>query len=148
MDDLQQLVERNTSGRETEALHAESILAAEQRRFETWLASQEVTPTVAGLRRRAEEIVERTLAENADRWEGMTPADEERLRKMASAIASRLLHEPTLRVKQAAAEEGSAMYVHALRELFGLDAGSEPIDAEAAGAEVTELDARRRGRRS
>ncbi|CAN5447657.1 glutamyl-tRNA reductase [soil metagenome] len=148
MDDLQSLVERNTSGRETEARHAETILAAEQHRFESWLASQEVTPTIAGLRRRADEIVERTLAENADRWEGMTEADRARLEKMARAIASRLLHEPTLRVKRAAAEEGSHVYVHAMRELFGLDSASEPIDVGADGAKVTELDDHRRERRS
>ena len=41
---------------------------------------------------------------------------------MARAIVSRLLHEPTLRLKGAVGEEASYRYVHALRELFGLDA--------------------------
>ena len=72
MDDLQALVERNTSGRESEARRAEKILDAEQARFEEWLSGQEVTPTVAALRARADEIVERALAENEGRWESLS----------------------------------------------------------------------------
>ena len=145
MDDLQALVERNTSGRESEARRAETILAAELSRFEEWLGGQEVTPTVAALRERANEIVERALAENEGRWESLSAADRERLGKLAHAIAGRILHEPTLRLKRGAAGDGVAAHVHALRELFGLDPASDTIDA--ADAEVTELDERRRARK-
>ncbi len=72
MDDLQALVERNVSGREAEARRAEGILRVERGRFDAWLAAQDVTPTVAALRERAEEVVERVLAENEQRWEGLT----------------------------------------------------------------------------
>lgn len=70
MDDLQALVERNASGREAEARHVEGILRSEQARFERWLATQDVTPTIAALRERADEVVERVLAENESRWRG------------------------------------------------------------------------------
>src|SRR5207247_4387458 len=102
MDDLQVLVERNASGREAEARRAESILRAELARFERWQASQDTVATVAALRERANEIVERVLAENDTRWETLSDADRERLATMARAIVSRLLHEPTLRLKRAA----------------------------------------------
>jgi glutamyl-tRNA reductase len=146
MDDLQALVERNVSGREAEAKRAEQILRAELRRFDRWLSSQDVHATVAALRGRADEIVERVLAENAGRWEGMTEADRERLAAAARAIASRLLHEPTLRLKRATGDGDDEGYAKlaALRELFGLDAGSEPL--EGAGADVSELGDRRRRR--
>ena len=142
MDDLQALVERNISGRESEARLAEGVLRAELGRFERWLSSQDVTPTVAAMRARAEEVVERVLAENETRWEGLTEADAERLRAAARAIASRLLHEPTLRLKRAAGDGDAYVKVAVLRELFGLDPGSAPHEAE--GAEVAELDRRRR----
>jgi glutamyl-tRNA reductase len=144
VDDVQQIVERNASGREAEAKRAERILESELARFERWLGSLEVVPTVASLRGRADEIVRRVLAENQNRWEGMTDADRERLEQMARAIASRLLHEPTLRMKRAAATDEAYLYVTALRELFGLDA-ELAADADQ-GAEVTPL--RRRGRES
>ncbi|MDQ3759194.1 MAG: glutamyl-tRNA reductase [Actinomycetota bacterium] len=145
MDDLQSLVERNTTTRHGEAISAEKILRTELARFEEWLTSQEVTPTVAALRRLADEVVERTLAENDSRWETLSEADRKRMRTMANAVASRILHEPTLRLKRSAAD-GASAHVHALRELFGLDPGSEPL--EGAQAEVTELDERRRARRT
>jgi glutamyl-tRNA reductase len=137
LDDVQQIVERNAGGREAEARRAEPILAAELDRFERWLASLAVVPTVAALRGRADEIVERVLAENEGRWENLSEADRERLGAMARAIASRLLHEPTLRMKRSAGDESAYAYVSALRELFGLDAGTEP-EGEA-GDNVTEL---------
>jgi glutamyl-tRNA reductase len=137
IDDVQQIAERNASGREAEARRAEPILAAEQNRFERWLASLEVLPTVASLRERADEVVRRVLAENDGRWENLSDADRKRLTAMANAIASRLLHEPTLRMKNAAGNDSAYLYVSALRELFGLDAETEP-EAEGEG-NVTQL---------
>jgi len=144
MDDLQALVERNVSGREADAHSADGILAAEEARFDRWLTVQDVTPTIAALRARAEEVVSRVLAENDQRWEGMTEADRERLAIAAQAIASRLLHEPTLRLRRAAGEDDAYTKVAALRELFGLDLDSEPL--ESPGAEVSDLRDRQRRR--
>jgi glutamyl-tRNA reductase len=137
VDDVQGIVERNVSGREAEAASAERILDAELGRFERWLASLEVLPTVASLRERAEEITERVLTENEARWESLSDADRARLRTMAKAIVNRILHEPTLRLKRSAEEEDSYVYVHALRQLFGLDAETEPLEGE--NAQVTRL---------
>ncbi len=137
IDDVQQIVERNASGREAEAKRAEQIIEVEVDRFERWFASLEVVPTIVAMRERGEEIVRRVLAENEPRWELLSEADRERLATMARAIASRLLHEPTVRMKRAAGSDEAYLYVSALRELFGLDAETEPDDQ--AGASVTEL---------
>ena len=56
---------------------------------------------------------------------------------MAKAIASRLLHEPTLRMKRSAGSDEAYLYVSALRELFGLDVETEPEGETRAS--VTEL---------
>jgi glutamyl-tRNA reductase len=137
IDDVQQIAERNASGREAEARRAEPILAAELDRFERWHASLEVVPTIGALRERADEVVRRVLAENEGRWESLSEADRERLTAMSKAIASRLLHEPTLRMKRSAGDEEAYLYVSALRELFGLDSETEP--ESESGASVTEL---------
>jgi glutamyl-tRNA reductase len=141
VDEVQAIVERNASGREAEARRAGGILDSELSRFERWLGTQEVMPTVAALRERAEGIVTQVLAENATRWESLSPTDRERIEQMARAIANRLLHEPTVRLKGLADHEDAYLQVSALRELFGLDAGTEP---EAAEADVASLDERRR----
>jgi glutamyl-tRNA reductase len=137
MDDLQTLVERNASGREAEARKAEGILRAELASFERWLGSQDVVSTVAALRSRADQIVARVLVENEPRWESLSEDDRERMEAMARAIASRLLHEPTLRLKRTSGDDDTYLLVSALRELFGLDAESAP--AEDAGGEVRPL---------
>jgi glutamyl-tRNA reductase len=142
VDDVQAIVERNASGREAEARRAGGILDSELSRFERWLGSQEVMPTVAALRERADAIVAQVLAENATRWESLSPTDRERVENLARAIANRLLHEPTVRIKGVADREDAYLQVSALRELFGLDAGTEPEASE--GADVTSLDERRR----
>jgi glutamyl-tRNA reductase len=144
MDDLQALVERNLSGREAEAKRAEAILRTEQGRFDRWLSAQDATQTVAALRARADDVVERVLAENERRWEGLTEADRKRLAAAARAIASRLLHEPTLRLKRDAGEDDAYVKVAVLRELFGLDPASGSL--ETPGAEVSDLRDRQRRR--
>jgi glutamyl-tRNA reductase len=137
MDDLQRAVARNLDARVAEAEEALVLVRQDVERFEEWIASLDVVPTISALRRRADEVVRQVLDENEPRWETLSEADRERVEVMARAVVSRLLHEPTVRLK----ERGSYHYLHTLRELFGLD----PAPAEEApAAEVTRLDARRR----
>jgi glutamyl-tRNA reductase len=78
-----------------------------------------VTPTLSALRRHADEVVERLLRENKERWESPSKADSERLEAMAREVASRLLREPSVRL--ADARTGTSFhYECALQELFGL----------------------------
>lgn len=139
IDDVQQIVERNAGVREAEATRAERIIEDELDRFQRWLASLEVVPTITALRERGDEVVRRVLAENENRWEDLGEADRARVELMAKAIASRLLHEPTRRLRQAAGHDDSYQYVSALRELFGLDIETEVESAAGAAGKVTEL---------
>jgi glutamyl-tRNA reductase len=144
MDDLQKAVSRNLSVREGEAEEARALVREEAERFRTWLSGLDVVPTISALRRRGEEIVEQVLRENESSWESLSEADRERLAVMARAVVSRLLHEPTLRLKGSVGEGASYRYVNALHELFGLEAALAP--REGAPAEVTQLEAARRNR--
>jgi glutamyl-tRNA reductase len=117
MDDLQRAVARNMDAREAEAAEALVLVREEVARFEEWMASLEVVPTISALRRRADEVVEQVLRENESRWETLSSADRERVEMMARAVVSRLLHEPTIRLK----DRSSYHYLHTIRELFGLD---------------------------
>src|SRR6266540_3224357 len=137
MDDLQREVARNLSVREAEATKARTLIDEEAERFDRWLATLDVVPTITALRERAERIVEQALRENEPRWESLSDADRERVGVMARAIVNRLLHEPTLRLK---AGEDAYEHLHALRELFDL----EPELREPRPAEVTDLESRRR----
>jgi glutamyl-tRNA reductase len=146
MDDLQQAVARNLGAREAEAAEARELVREEVRRFESWLDSLDVVPTVSALRRRGDEVVNQVLRENESRWESLSPSDRDRVEMMARAVVSRLLHEPTLRLKGSAGEGDSYRFVHALRELFALEPELLGPTAESPGAEVTPLAPRRRSR--
>jgi glutamyl-tRNA reductase len=139
MDDLQAEVARNLSVREAEASKAHRLVDEEAERFDRWLGTLDVVPTITALRQRAETIVQEALRENEPRWESLSEADRERVGVMARAIVNRLLHEPTLRLKRG--EEGYE-HLHALRELFDLG----PELREPRQAEVTDLETRRRRR--
>ena len=136
MDALQRTVSRHMQVRQAEARRAEGIVEEEIQTFAGWLGQLEVLPTLAALRARGDEVVDRLLAENAGRWESLTDADRERVETIARTVVKRLLHEPTARVKGLEAEQRHAR-LQLLRELFGLE---EPTaEADAAPAEVRSL---------
>jgi glutamyl-tRNA reductase len=143
MDDLQAEVDRSISVLEGEADKARSLVDEEAERFEGWLDTLEVVPTISALRELGERIVEQVLSENESRWESLSDADRERLGVMARAVVNRLLHEPTLRLKAAAGED-AFIQLSAVRELFGLEAAPP---GELPDADVADLDSRRRQRR-
>ena len=144
MDDLQRQVARNLSVREAEASRARTLVEEEAQRYEAWLASLEVVPTITAMRERGQAIVDQVLRENASRWESLSPADHERVDVLARAIVSRMLHEPTVRLKRVAEEDAGYVYLQALRELFGIDAAAA---VDSAG-DVRSLDDHRANKRS
>jgi glutamyl-tRNA reductase len=142
IDDLEAVVDRNRSVRAAEARKAEGIVEEEIQHFATWLGSLEVLPTLAALRERGRAIAELVLAENAGKWESASERDRERVDALAHAVVARLLHEPTLRMKELRGDRVHAR-MQLARELFGLDAA----DGSAEGleqAQVRELGERRR----
>ena len=72
IDDLQRQVARQQLVRRTEARKAEGIVEEEIQTFAGWLGSLEVMPTLAALRTRGDEVVDRLLAENEGRWESLS----------------------------------------------------------------------------
>jgi glutamyl-tRNA reductase len=142
MDDLQREVARSLSAREAEVVHVRTIIEQEVERFGDWLASLDVVPTIAALRERGDEIVERVLRENDKRWESLSDADRARVELLARTVVGRLLHEPTVRMKNDVERGGSYVHLQALRELFGLE--PEAPEYEAAPADVASLEDRRR----
>ena len=143
MDDLQREATRNLSVQSAEATRARALVEDEASRFDRWAASLDVVPTVTALRERGEAIVRQVLRENESRWVSLAEEDRDRVEILARAIVSRMLHEPTLRLKSAEGDDSHA-YVQAVRELFAIDATELEAPPDGAAAEVTSLDDRRR----
>ncbi|MDQ2722460.1 MAG: glutamyl-tRNA reductase [Actinomycetota bacterium] len=134
LESLQRAPEAGAATRDTEA--ARSIVAAE---LATYLASQrsaEVTPTVTALRKRAAEVVEAELLRLETRLPLMARTDRDEVARTVRRVVDKLLHAPTVRVKQLAASPGGDTYAEALRELFELGPGA--VEAVAAPSALAE----------
>jgi glutamyl-tRNA reductase len=116
IDDLEAVVAETLAGRRAEAERAEQLVAEEAERFRSWRASLDVVPAIASLRARAEEIRAAELAK-------VRVSDDERrtLESVTQQILNKLLHLPTVRMKEAAVTADGVAYADAVRHLFGLD---------------------------
>jgi glutamyl-tRNA reductase len=121
LDDLQAVVTETLAGRRREAERAEAILATEAERFRAWQASLDVVPAIASLRARAEEIRAAELRKAEGRLGRLTEGERRTVESITSQIVNKLLHLPTVRMKQAAAAADGVIYADAVRHLFGLE---------------------------
>jgi glutamyl-tRNA reductase len=124
---------------------AEQIIATEVEAFLGWLRGAEVAPTVAALRARADDVVTAELRRLAQRRPDLSDEQRAEVAHAIHRVVQRLLHQPTVRVRQLAAEPGGDQYAAVLRELFDLDV-PEPHRADEgrlafSAGEVTDIGA-------
>ncbi len=120
VDDLEAVVEASLAGRRVEAVRAEQIVAAEAERFREWQASLAVVPAIASLRARAEEIRSGELAKAEGRLGRLPESERKLVESVTSQIVAKILHLPTVRMKEAAAGAEGVVYADVVRHLFGL----------------------------
>jgi glutamyl-tRNA reductase len=129
MDRIQREPSARAAASDTDA--ARTIVAAEVASYLTGQRMAEVTPTVTALRKRAADVVEAELLRLDNRLPGLDAAHRDEVAKTVRRVVDKLLHAPTVRVKQLASAPGGDSYAEALRELFELD--QQAVDAVAAG---------------
>ena len=140
MDRIQREPSARAAASDAEA--ARQMVAAE---VATYLAGQrmaEVTPTVTALRQRAADVVEAELLRLDNRLPSLDIAQRDEVARTVRRVVDKLLHAPTVRVKQLASAPGGDTYAEALRELFELDPTA--VNAVATAGELplvsTDLD--------
>jgi glutamyl-tRNA reductase len=120
IDDLEQIVVETLSLRRREAERAEAIVASEAEKFHEWHASLDVVPAIASLRARAEEIREAELQKAESLLGRLDESQRRAVEAVTAQIVNKLLHLPTVRMKQAAAAADGVLYAETVRHLFGL----------------------------
>jgi glutamyl-tRNA reductase len=120
VDDLGAVSESRADAR-AEFVRAEAIAAEEARRYLAWRRSLDVVPAITSLRRRAEEIRAAELARANGKLGALSPAERRAVEVVTAQIVNKLLHAPTVRVKEAAERPDGALYAAALRHLFALE---------------------------
>lgn len=126
IDDLQGLCADNLLERQQAAGEARAIIASELEEFEKWWSSREVVPTITALRARAEEIRQAELRKALGRFGELSERDRSTLEALTSGIVNKILHLPTVRLKDCCRGDGGGIYALVLRELFALEDGRAP----------------------
>jgi glutamyl-tRNA reductase len=119
----------------------EAIVTAEVEAFRTWLRGSDVAPTVAALRAHADEVVVAELRRLRQRRPDLTDDQHADVAHAVHRVVQRLLHLPSVRVRQLAAEPGGETYAEALRALFDLEIPQDIKDIDVVAA--TEVTVRR-----
>jgi glutamyl-tRNA reductase len=120
--DLQQVELPGAGGRASDVQAVQQIVEEEVARFFQWWDEREVVPTIAALRARAEAIRQAELAKALSRLGPLGERERETLDALTQAIVNKLLHAPTVRLKERAGDNDGRRYVPAVRALFQLDA--------------------------
>jgi glutamyl-tRNA reductase len=121
IDDLERVAGQNRREREKEAQAAERIVEAETAQFLAWLRSQGVVPTIKELRERFQGVAAAEAEKTVSALGGkLDAASAEQIRRMADAIVNKLLHTPSMALKQGSEDEA---LLAAARRLFALAEG-------------------------
>jgi glutamyl-tRNA reductase len=123
--DLAQELEDSAAGREVAEVRR--IVTEEVAAFVAVRRSASVTPTVVALRSMATSVVDAEIERLDHRLPELDPEARAEVLRAVRRVADKLLHEPTVRVKELANETGAVSYAAALAELFALD--PEAVDA-------------------
>ncbi|HEX6075293.1 MAG TPA: glutamyl-tRNA reductase [Micromonosporaceae bacterium] len=118
---IEQLTEAMDAVTVADLQAAERIVTEELASHLAEVRGSEVAPTVAALRTRADEVVAVELSRLWQRLPGLAETEQAEVGRTVHRVVQRLLHQPSVRVRELASEPGGARYAHALRELFGLD---------------------------
>ncbi|MGU3291924.1 glutamyl-tRNA reductase [Williamsia sp. M5A3_1d] len=130
-----------TQAAAADASAARAIVAGELAEYLTLQRQAEVTPTVTALRQRAAEMVEAEIMRLETRLPGLDDPQRDEVAKAVRRVVDKLLHAPTVRVKQLASTPNGDHYAEALRELFELTPGAaESVSAPETGLPVTGSD--------
>jgi glutamyl-tRNA reductase len=120
LDDLRAVSESNLRERRKEAVAAESMVDREAREFLDWQKSLDAVPLLVELRRRGDEIRRQEIEKVRGRLGVLTPEQEAAVEAATSAIVNKLLHAPTIALKEAARGGQEPGEVGLIRRLLGL----------------------------
>ena len=125
IDDLKGVVEINMAQRKDEAVKAERIVQEEVIKFEKWLETLEVVPTIVSLREKAETIRQAELKKSLISLGHLTPSQMKALETLTLSLMEKIINDPILALKGRAARPTRDTYLDITRRLFDLDHENE-----------------------
>jgi len=135
LDALRQTLEADGDG-DRDADAARAIVAEEVAVFLGWQRAMKVAPTVIALRAKADEVIDAELGRLLQRIPDLDARQQAEVNAAVRRVVEKLLHAPTVRVKELAESPGGDHYAEALRELFGL---GPQVAAAVSQADLSDL---------
>ena len=120
LDDLRDWADRGRAKRAEEAALVQAIVAEEVENFAVEMTARQAAPLVALMHRAAEEVRSGEVERFANRLTHLSDADRETIDSLTKAILSKLLHEPSVRLKSGAGTPQGDRNAAAVRDLFDL----------------------------
>jgi glutamyl-tRNA reductase len=121
LDDLQAVASSNIERRRDEVPTAEQLIDGEVNRFWDWVAGLAAVPVLSEMRARLELLRERELAGALRRLRHLPPEDRAAVEEFSRTLMNKFLHEPSVRLRAAAADARGLGVVDTARYLFGLE---------------------------
>jgi glutamyl-tRNA reductase len=121
IDDLKALGEASLEARRAEVGKVRVIITDELDRFRLDRSARELAPLVERFRGRAEEVRAAELARHESKLAALAPEQRALIEQVTQSLVNKLLHEPTVRLKDAAGSARGELFADALAALFALD---------------------------
>jgi glutamyl-tRNA reductase len=121
IDDLNNAIQENIEERRQEAVRGERIIDGAVVQFRRWFQSLDVVPTIVDLREKAEEIRQRELKKTFASLNSLSEEDRAGVDRLTAALVKKILHGPTVFLKESGHRERKPLYVDITRRLFNLN---------------------------
>jgi len=135
IDDLRQVMDDNLERRRAEVPVAERIVAEGADEFWEWYRSRDAVPLIRELRDRAESVRRAEVEKALRRLAHLDEADREAVDRLTRALLNKILHQPTVRLREAVNNGGGVAVLHAARYLFELDGAREVTETGSGEGE-------------
>ena len=126
IDDLKGAVRSNMSQRHKEAIKAERIVQEEVVKYEKWLKTLKVVPTIISLIDKTESIIKAEMKKSSSVLGELTTEQKKAIDKLTRSIAEKMINDPILYLKRKAGRPALNTYIDVTRKLFNLDKDRNP----------------------
>ena len=130
IDDLRDIIDLNKKQRQQEAIKVERIVEEEVVKFEKWLKTLEVVPTIVSLREKADAIIQAEIRKSKPALSNLSLSEKQAIKKLTFSISEKILNDPILFLKRKADRPSLNSFLDVTRQLFNLDQNKGNIDNE------------------
>lgn len=120
VDDLKQVVARNTAKRKKEMIEAEGILRDEMEKYRVWQQSLGAIPTIAKLQEKAEELRLEEFQKASKKLSKLSAKDQEAVERLSKGIVAKLLHGPMNHLRQQKQGDDTIAAIESVKQAFQL----------------------------